>query len=126
MDLGFQHYQEELQDLTKKYGLPRGRIYAAYVDDVLVGCLAFHALDRAKCEFKRLYVRPDFRGKSIAKMLMKRALDDAQQLGYQAVCLDTLASLKGAVALYQRFGFQEIPAYYENPLSGVLYYKKEI
>ncbi len=43
VDLDFQHYDEELQNLEQKYGMPQGRIYAAYVEGALAGCMAFHA-----------------------------------------------------------------------------------
>lgn len=124
VDLGFQQYDEELRHLEKKYGMPQGRLYAAYAGNMLAGCLAFHALDAKRCELKRLYVRPAFRGQGLSRQLMERAFADARQLGYEEAYLDTLASLKSAVALYTRLGFEEIPAYYANPLPGVRYYKR--
>ena len=49
-----------------------------------------------------------------------------EKIGYKEACLDTLESLQSAVALYAHLGFEEIPAYYPNPLPGVLYYKKKL
>ena len=126
VDLGFQHYDEELQNLEQKYGMPQGRIYAAYVEGALAGCMAFHALGDTSCELKRLYVRPAFRGRGLSRKLMERAFADAREIGYKEAYLDTLESLQSAVALYAHLGFEEIPAYYPNPLPGVLYYKKKL
>ena len=126
VDLAFQHYEEELQDLTEKYALPLGRLYTIHVDGKAAGCLAFHPLTEKMCEFKRLYVRPAFRGRRLAWRLMGQALEDARKIGYQQVCLDTLASLKSAVALYEQLGFQQVSAYYENPLPGVRYYRRAL
>ena len=40
--------------------------------------------------------------------------------------LDTLSNLHEAVSLYRKSGFQEVEAYYENPLDNVLYFKLEL
>jgi putative acetyltransferase len=87
------------------------------------GCLAFRPLTEKDCEFKRLYVRPAFRGQKLAQLLLERAICDARGIGYRHVYLDTFASLKSAIILYEKLGFQQISPYYENPLPDVLYYK---
>ena len=46
---------------------------------------------------------------------------EARSIGYRKLVLDTLADMKEARALYAGLGFREIPAYYDNPLPGVLY-----
>ena len=38
--------------------------------------------------------------------------------------LDTFLKLQAAVHLYQQFGFENISAYYNNPLPGVVYMEK--
>ena len=128
VNLDFQNYAAEEQHLAEKYARPGGCLYVAYVDGEAAGCMAFHALpdDAQSCELKRLYVRPRFRGLGLSRQLMERALHDAKAAGYQRAYLDTLVRLKSAVALYQKLGFQEIPAYYENPLPEVLYFEKEL
>jgi hypothetical protein len=40
--------------------------------------------------------------------------------------LDTLAGMQEALALYKRFGFFEIPAYYHNPMPGTVYLSKQL
>lgn len=55
--LDLQDYAAELADLTKKYGLPHGRLYIAWCDDRPVGCIGLRRLDDETCELKRLYVR---------------------------------------------------------------------
>ena len=56
--LDIQHYDEELEHLETKYGMPYGRLYLAYCDDKAAGCIGLRKIDRQNCEMKRLYVRP--------------------------------------------------------------------
>ena len=68
--LDLQHYDAEVADLTKKYGMPGGRLYVAWCDGQPAGCIALRRLDDTTCELKRLYVRPAFRGRGIAGLLL--------------------------------------------------------
>ena len=64
--LDIQHYDDEARDPTAKYGPPDGRLYLARLDGRAVGCVALRRLDGERCEMKRLYVRPECRGRGIA------------------------------------------------------------
>lgn len=125
-DLTFQHYKEELASLPGRYAPPTGRLFAAYVDGALAGCGALRRFDARTCEMKRLYVRPGYRGLGLGRGLAERLLAEAEAAGYRRMALDTLESLRSAVALYRRLGFVEIPAYYQNPMDGVRYYEKKL
>lgn len=126
VDLDFQDYEEELRNPAQKYAMPEGRLYVVYVDGRAAGCIAFHGLGREDCEIKRLFVRPAFRGRGLARLLMERALQDAGEQGYAYAYLDTLATLESAVAMYKKMAFEEIGPYYENPLPQVKYYRKKL
>ncbi|MBE6564210.1 MAG: GNAT family N-acetyltransferase [Ruminococcaceae bacterium] len=124
--LQLQRYEDELEHLEVKYGLPHGRLYLVYCDGDLAGSIALRRLDERLCELKRLYVRPPFRGRHIADFLMKTILDDARAIGYQAMLLDTLPFLKEAIALYKKYGFYEIPCYNNSPMDNSLYLKLDL
>ena len=71
-------------------------------------------------------MRPEFRGYKIGRMLCHKLIEDAREMGYRTMVLDTLQSLEGAVHTYRKLGFEEVDAYYENPLQGVLFFQKEL
>lgn len=54
--LAIQNYDEELQHLDIKYGLPDGRLYIAYCDGEAAGCIGLKKMDDSNCEMKRLFV----------------------------------------------------------------------
>lgn len=126
VNLDFQNYEQELDQLPGKYALPHGRLYIAYADDKLAGCIALRKVNDVVCEGKRLYVRPEFRGYKIGQMLMEQIIEDAVELKYKYVVLDTLATLESAVALYIKLGFYEIDPYYQNPLGNVVYMRLDL
>lgn len=124
--LKMQNYDEEIDHLHDKYGMPDGRLYIAYVDGSPAGCAAFHRYDTARCEGKRLYVRTQYRGQHIATLLMDKIMQDARTIGYQSFLLDTLPFLKEAVKMYEKYGFHEIPNYYDSPVTTTIYMEKEL
>jgi ribosomal protein S18 acetylase RimI-like enzyme len=74
----------------------------------------------------RLYVRPSYRKNKLGKALVEQLLKDAIQLGYSKMKLDTLQKLQAAITLYKQYSFVETTAYYENPLTGVVYMEKDL
>lgn len=119
--LAIQNYDGELTHLEQKYGRPEGRLYLADWDGKLAGCIGLRNLDGTRCEMKRLYVRPAFRGHHIAQTLVEQVLQDARETGYQSMLLDTLPFLDGALHLYRKLGFYEIPCYNDSPMENSIY-----
>ena len=124
--LDLQHYEDEVRDLTVKYGLPDGRLYLARIDGEAVGCIALRKLDESRCELKRLYVRPKFRNRHIATTLIDRILSDARSIGYQHLLLDTMPGLTDAIRMYRNLGFKDIPRYNDSPLDTTIYMGLEL
>lgn len=120
--LCFQSFEEELAELPGKYAPPAGRLLLATHGLQFAGCVALHKLENEICEMKRLYVRPQFRGKGLGRVLAERVVADAREIGYKRLRLDTVEPvMRDAVALYRKLGFREIAPYRENPIEGALY-----
>ena len=124
--LELQNYDEELRHLEGKYGLPDGRLYLALVDGTPAGCIALRKLDKERCELKRLYVRPAFRGRGLARLLTEQILRDARAIGYRKILLDTLPCLESAIRLYRSLGFTDAPRYNDSPLDTTLFLQRDL
>ena len=125
--LCFQNFDKELADLPGDYAPPEGRLLLAEFEGQLTACVALHKLDADICEMKRLYVRPQFRGKKLGRALADRIIAEARQIGYKRMRLDTVGPvMKDAVAMYRKLGFKEISAYRPNPNPGTLYMELEL
>ncbi|KAF7128477.1 hypothetical protein CNMCM5793_003207 [Aspergillus hiratsukae] len=136
IDLTFQSFESELQNLARQYGSPHGALLLAYGIDpnIALGCVAVRPLVNKKdeaahpqnqirscCEMKRLYVSPEARGMGLGQALVDAIIQRAKDMGYREMRLDTLSSMTGAQQLYRRAGFVEIEAYYETPLEGTVF-----
>jgi putative acetyltransferase len=120
--LCFQSFDKELASLPGEYAPPGGRLLLAAHNSQVAGCVALHKLEHEICEMKRLYVRPNFRGKGLGRVLAERVVADAKEIGYKRLRLDTVEPvMHDAVALYRQLGFREIAPYRENPIDGALY-----
>ncbi|MBO9617127.1 MAG: GNAT family N-acetyltransferase [Dyadobacter sp.] len=124
IDLAFQRFEEELDTVQEQYGPPSGALVLAYADERAVGCAGVRSKGGGIAELKRMYVQPEFRGHQLGKLLLERSVAIARDLGYEKLRLDTLASMTGARRLYESFGFEVIPAYYDNPHADAIYMEK--
>jgi putative acetyltransferase len=125
--LCFQNFDRELAGLPGDYTPPHGRLLLARSGVASAGCVALHSLEPGICEIKRLYVRPQFRGTGLGKMLTDTVISEAKSIGYKKARLDTVEpKMKNAVGLYRALGFREIAPYRPNPIEGAMYMELEL
>lgn len=124
-NLCFQSFDKELLELPGRYAPPQGRLILCRVDGAAAGCIAVKPLRGVGlCEMKRLFVRPEFRGKGIGLKLATRLIEDAKQIGYRAMRLDTIVGrMDAAIAMYRSLGFNEILPYYDNPVPNAAFFE---
>jgi putative acetyltransferase len=120
-----ENYEKELATLPAPYQSPGGVILMALVSAEPAGVIALKPLpsvpaaaagERA-CEMKRLWVRPQFRGLNIGKLLSEELIARARTFGYTAIYLDTMpTTMQAAHRLYTGLGFTRVERYADNPV----------
>jgi putative acetyltransferase len=91
-----------------------------------VACAAWRALETGVAELTRMYVRPAFRGRGLARQLIVAVEEEALAEGRPVIRLETGVHLPAAIALYQSSGYRQIPAFggYAGNPSSVCFEKK--
>ncbi len=119
--LCFQGFDRELRGLPGDYAPPGGALLLARSNGEFAGCVALKKLQDDVCEMKRLYVRSEYRSKGVGHSLVLAAFKEAKRHSYKTMRLDTVPSMKEAIALYRSLGFNEVPAYCADPVPGALF-----
>jgi putative acetyltransferase len=114
--------------LPAPYLAPAGDLWVAWAGEVELGCAAMHGLTPDIAELKRMYVRPEARGRGVARRLTEHVIATAAERGYTRLRLGTLTTSHAAQRLYTSLGFRPIAPYrpvefgdtwfYELPLTA--------
>ncbi|MFZ0830122.1 MAG: GNAT family N-acetyltransferase [Thermoplasmata archaeon] len=124
--MGLAQIDTQIAELPRSYGPPRGEIILAFAKKAVVACGALRELKPKVAEIKRIYVRADHRGPGFGPRLTRALLRRARELGYERVRVDTLPSMYAAIQFYQELGFAPIPAYWDHPVSGALFFECKV
>ena len=102
---------EEDMNTLGKFMPPKGRLLLGYVEDQPMGIACLKSLTENIGEVKRMYVRPQARNRGLGRALLNQLLEEARQIGYERIRLDSARFMQEAHQLYRTHGFQEIEAY---------------
>lgn len=127
-DLCFQDFAGEMDRFPEAYAAPAGTLLLARVEREPAGAVGLRPLagEPGGCEMKRLYVRPRYRGLGLGRGLAATVLEAAASRGYRVMWLDTIATMAAARSIYAGLGFEPGAPYYDNPVEGVVYYRREL
>ena len=102
---------EEDMNTLDKFMPPKGRLLLGYVEHQPAGIACLKTLTPSIGEIKRMYVRPQARNKGLGRALLNQLLEEARQIGYERIRLDSARFMAEAHQLYRTSGFREIEAY---------------
>ena len=105
---------EQSMAMLDEFVPPHGRLLLASEGTRAAGIACMRRLRDDIVEIKRMYVRPEFRGKGIGRAMLDALLADAWEMGHTTVRLDSGRFMEAAQALYRSAGFHEIKSYAES------------
>lgn len=86
-------------------------VVVAYHHDVPVSCGAIKPFSNEATEVKRMYTKPEHRGRGIARQILSELETWAAELGFSECVLETGKQNPEAIRLYQKSGYVPIPNY---------------
>ncbi len=103
----------EAEEMTE----PAGLLLVARLRQEPIGCgaLKFHGDEPA--ELKRMWVDPSSRGLGLGRRLLAELEQHARTRGVPTVRLETNAALVEAIAMYRAAGYDEVPAFNDEPFA---------
>lgn len=76
-----------------------------------LGCGGLRSLGHPVVEIKRMYVRPEARGRGVGAAILAALEAEARRHGFAVVRLETGPLQPEAIGLYARAGYREIPCF---------------
>jgi putative acetyltransferase len=96
------------------------KFFVARDDGRPAGCGGVLLVGRDYAEVKRMYVRPEFRGRRIGRLMLDHLIEHARERGFTTIRLETGIHQQEALGLYEGRGFRKIPPfgpYRDDPVS---------
>lgn len=88
-------------------------VIVAYDGDISVGCAGLKKYDEENAEVKRVFIKSEYRGRGISKILMSMLEERARKKGYKYLILESGEQLVAAMVLYRKLDYKIIPNYWQ-------------
>jgi len=89
----------------------------AEVDGKIVGGGGIYPTDGLPdgvCELVKMWLLPEARGLGLGRTMIEKCLQQAKELGFNKVYLESMPELKQALRIYEKFGFEYLNAQMGN------------
>ena len=103
---------------------PAGQFFVAYLHGEAIGCGAVKHHADAPAEIKRMWIAPQARGLGLGRRLLERLEACAVAGGARVAHIETSAVLTEAVTLYRSAGWNEVPAFNDEPFADHWFEKR--
>lgn len=100
-------------------------VVIAYKNNIPISCGAFKNYKNATIEIKRMYTKPEYRGKGYATFILRELEKWALHLTYKKSILETGIKMPEAIHLYAKNGYQIMSNYgqYKGVKDSRCFYK---
>jgi len=123
---GTAYFDESTDRLYEAFRIEKSKYFVALDSDGKqiggVGIYPTDGLPEDTVELVKMYLIPEQRGKGLGKLLMKKCIALAEELGYNQIYLESMPQLKDAVSAYQKLGFKLL----DGPIGNTGHYSCSI
>lgn len=118
---GTAYFDASTDHLYESFRVSRSRYFVALDGEEIVGGVGIYPTDGLSAdtvELVKMYLVPAQRGKGLGKLLMKKCISLAEELGYRKIYLESMPELKNAVSAYEKLGFELL----DGPIGNTGHY----
>ncbi|MEQ8908321.1 MAG: GNAT family N-acetyltransferase [Vicingaceae bacterium] len=105
-------YEDSTTDKLYNYFHTEGAIgLVAEHNQKVVGCCGIYpteGLDHQTAEVVKFYLQKEARGRGLGKILLEKSIENAKELGYKNLYIESLEQFNSAVSLYRKYGFEPL------------------
>ncbi|HXB42407.1 MAG TPA: GNAT family N-acetyltransferase [Puia sp.] len=114
---GTVYYDETTDHLYELFQVPRSIYFVALMNQEIVGgggIFPSAGLPVHTCELVKMYLKATARGFGLGRLLIEKCIQSARNTGYERIYIESMAELKKALGIYEKFGFR----YLEGPMGS--------
>ena len=110
---GTVYYDTATDSLSELFNKAHSIYYVALLNRQIVGgggIFPTEGLPEDTCELVKMYLLPEARGRGLGRLILEQCLQKAKEAGFRNIYIETMPELKLALKVYEKFGFEYLPA----------------